>query len=262
MLKNKIIIISGIGPGLGIKMAIRAAEEGAKGIVLSARTLSKLDDAEEAVKKLGLGTEVLKVQNDISNRAQCEDLVQKTISRFGKIDALINSAYSHSDFETAEHAELKNWRQDLEVNLLGTMNMTLAVVPQMKSQGYGSVVMVNTMAARHVYPPEAGYAVSKGALRTAAMYLAEDLGKYGIRVNSAFMGWMWGAPLKGYFEQQARENGISVESAKEEVAKSIALRRIPEDAECANAAIFLASDYSSAMSGAQLDVNGGHFMPS
>lgn len=261
LLKNKIVIISGIGPGLGIKLAVSAAEEGARGVVLAARTASKLDEAAATIQALGLDTAVLKVPTDISDRAQCDALAQKTIERFGRIDALINSAYSHSDFLTAENAQLDNWRRDLEVNLFGSMNMTLAVVPQMKAQGGGSIVMINTMAARKPYPPEAGYAASKGALSTAAMYLAEDLGKYGIRVNSAYMGWMWGAPLQGYFEQQAQSLGVSVESLKEEVAKDIALRRIPEDGECAKAAIFLASDYASAVSGAQLDVNGGHFMP-
>ncbi len=261
MLKNKIVVVSGIGPGLGIKMAVLAAKEGAAGVVLAARTASKLDDAEAAIKKLDLDTVVLKIPNDITDRAQCDALVQQTVDRFGRIDALINSAYSHSDFLTAEQAQLDSWRQDMEVNVLGTMNMTLAVVPQMKAQGEGSIVMINTMASRHVYPPEASYAVSKGALKTATLYLADDLGKYGIRVNSAFMGWMWGATLQGHFEEQAQSRGISVEAAVDEVAKNIALRRIPEDSECAKAAIFLASDYSSAMSGAQLDVNGGHFMP-
>lgn len=261
MLKNKVVIVSGIGPGLGIKMALLAAQEGARGVVLAARTASKLDEAEAAIRSLNLDTVVLKIPNDITDREQCDALVQQTVERFGRIDALINSAYSHSDFLTAEHALLDNWRQDMEVNLFGSMNMTLAVMPQMKAQGGGSVVMVNTMAARMPYPPEAGYAASKGALRTATMYLAEDLGKYGIRVNTAYMGWMWGTPLQGYFEQQAQSLGVSVESLKEEVAKNIAQRRIPEDYECAKAAIFLASDYSSAMSGAQLDVNGGHFIP-
>jgi len=129
MLKNKIVVVSGIGPGLGIKMAVLAAKEGAAGVVLAARTASKLDDAEAAIKKLDLDTVVLKIPNDITDRAQCDALVQQTVDRFGRIDALINSAYSHSDFLTAEQAQLDSWRQDMEVNVLGTMNMTLAVEP-------------------------------------------------------------------------------------------------------------------------------------
>ncbi|GAB3629958.1 short-chain dehydrogenase [Pandoraea terrae] len=262
LLKDKVVIVSGIGPGMGIKLAVLAAQEGAAGVVLVARTPAKLDDAEAAIRALDLQTPLLKMPTDIAVRAQCDAVARETIARFGRIDALINSAYVHGEFATAEHAKLEDWHGPLDVNLFGSMNMTQAVVPQMKAQGGGSIVMINTMATRRPNAVEIGYAVSKGALSTAAAYLAEDLGKYGIRVNSAYMGWMWGASVQGYFEAQSKERGVTVESLKAEVAKDIALRRIPEDGECAKAAIFLASDYASAITGAQLDVNGGHFLPS
>jgi NAD(P)-dependent dehydrogenase (short-subunit alcohol dehydrogenase family) len=71
---------------------------------------------------------------------------------------------------------MDDWRKVMEVNLYGSMNMTQAVVPQMKKQKDGSIVMINTMATRRPNQLEAGYAVSKGALKTAVQYLAEDLG--------------------------------------------------------------------------------------
>lgn len=260
MLKDKVVIISGIGPGLGVKMAVLAAQEGAKGVVLAARTAARLDEAERAIRAADLATPVLKLPTDISRKADCERLAAQTVERFGQIDALINSAYLH-DFGPVESSDMDDWRRLMEVNLYGSMNMTYAVLPQMKRQRSGSIVMVNTIATRKPYSPEAGYAVSKGALSTAAQYLAGDLGQYGIRVNSTYMGWMWGAPLKDYFERQASQSGVSVESLKAELAKDIPLREIPEDGECAKAVIFLASDYAKVITGAQLDVNGGHFLP-
>ena len=74
------------------------------------------------------------------------------------------------------------------------------------------------------------------------------------------MGWMWGPSVQGYFESIANSGGPSVEQQKAEVEKNIPLRRIPPDSECAKAAIFFASDYSSVITGAQLDVNGGEFL--
>ena len=74
LLRNKVVIISGIGPGLGVKLAIEAAREGARAVVLAARTAAKLDDAEQRIRELGVDCEVLKVVTDITDRAQCKEL--------------------------------------------------------------------------------------------------------------------------------------------------------------------------------------------
>jgi len=261
LVKDKVVVISGMGPGLGIKLAVLAAEEGAAAVAMGGRSQQKLDDAEQAIREAGLATPVLKVTTDIARREDCERLAALTVEHFGRIDGLVNNAYFHGEMATAEHACLDDWRQSMEVNLFGTMNMTLAVIPHMKQAGGGSIVMINTMAIRRPFPPEAGYSASKAALSTTATYLAEDVGKYGIRVNSAYMGWMGGASLDDYFEDQARQHQVPVEALQAELTRHIPLRRIVQDSECAKAALFLVSDYASGMTGAQLDVNGGHYLP-
>lgn len=261
LLKDKIVVVSGIGPGLGIKLATGAAREGAAGLVVAARTAAKLDEAEREIRALGLETPVLKLPTDIADRAQCEALVALAVERFGRIDALINSAYVPGKFEPVESADLDDWRKTLEVNLFGTMNLSQAVIPTMKRQGGGAIVMINTMVTRKPQPWQAGYGTSKGALRSATAHLALELGRHNIRVNSCCMGWMWGPPVQGYLEGVARQQGVPLETAVAQVAQHIPLGRIPEDGECAKAALFLASDYASAMTGAVLDVNGGEFIP-
>lgn len=260
LLKDKVVIISGIGPGLGIKLAILAAAEGAAGLAISARTASRLDEAEEAIRAAGLDTPVLKVPTDITVREHCDRLAALTVEKFGRIDALFNSAYTGGKLDPLDKYDADDWHQTMEVNLFGTLNMTFAVVPQMKQQGGGSIVMINSQVTRKPIASQAGYATSKGALRTASAYLALELGPHNIRVNSTFMGWMWGAPVQAYMEQASREYGVSIESMKADVARNIALGHIPEDGECAKAAIFLASDYASVVTGAGLDVNGGEFL--
>lgn len=262
LLQDKIVIVSGIGPGLGLKLALEAAREGAAGLVIAARTAQKLDDAEAQIRALGLDTPVLQCQTDITDRAQCERLVSRAADRFGRIDALVNSAFAHGDMDHASTADLDRWREPMDTNLFGTLKLTQAAIPGLERDGGGAVVMINTMAVRQVPPlGEAGYAASKAALATSVKYLATELGPKNIRVNSVHMGWMWGAPVIGYVQRTAQAHGIPEEQIRAQIAATIPLRRVPTDDECARAALFLVSDYASAVTGASLDANGGAWMP-
>jgi NAD(P)-dependent dehydrogenase (short-subunit alcohol dehydrogenase family) len=262
LLKDKVIVISGIGPGLGVKLAVEAAREGARAVVVAARTAAKLDDAEQRIRELGVDCEVLKVTTDITDRAQCRRLADQAIERFGRIDALINSAFVHGHFpEPVDAADLDGWRTVFDTNVFGTMALTLEVVAHMKRQRRGAIVMINTQATRKPFAGEAGYAVSKGALSVAAKYLARELGVHGIRANSIHMGWMWGVPTQTYFRQAAAEYGMAEEDVIAPIASNIALAHLPPADDCARAALFLASDYANAVTGATLDANGGDFMP-
>ena len=93
LLADKIVLVSGIGPGLGIELSTLAAVEGAAGVVVAARTPSKLDDAEAAIRARGLATRVVKVPTDIADASACRRLVEAGVDAFGRIDALVNSAF-------------------------------------------------------------------------------------------------------------------------------------------------------------------------
>jgi NAD(P)-dependent dehydrogenase (short-subunit alcohol dehydrogenase family) len=262
LLKDKIVVVSGIGPGLGVKLAIEAAREGAAGVVAAARSAEKLADAEARVKAVNPNCKVLKVVTDITKIADCERLAAQVVQAFGRVDALVNSAFVHGDMDYASTANLETWKEVINTNLIGTLQITQALVPQMKAQKSGAIVMINTMAVRQIPPlGEAGYAASKAALANSSKWLAKELGPSGIRVNTIHMGWMWGAPVQGYMEWQASEHKIPLETLKGQVEANIPLGRMPTDDECARAALFLVSDYASAVTGAALDANGGMYMP-
>lgn len=262
LLKDKIVVVSGIGPGLGVKLAIEAAREGAAGVVAAARSAEKLADAEARVKAVNPNCKVLKVVTDITKVADCERLAAQAAQTFGRVDALVNSAFVHGDMDYASTANLEVWKEVINTNLIGTLQITQALVPQMKAQKSGAIVMINTMAVRQIPPlGEAGYAASKAALANSSKWLAKELGPSGIRVNTIHMGWMWGAPVQGYMEWQASEHKIPLETLKGQVEANIPLGRMPTDDECARAALFLVSDYASAVTGAALDANGGMYMP-
>lgn len=260
LLKDKVVIVSGIGPGLGQELSTLAAKEGARAVVLAARTQEKLDIAEQEIAGLGLGTAVLKVPTDISDAAQCKALADTAVAEYGQIDVLFNSAYDPGSFEPIESADLDGWRRAMDVNFFGTMALTQSCIPHMKDNG-GAIVMIATMVEHKPLATQGGYGASKSALRAATKHLALELGQYNIRVNSVHMGWMWGPSVEGYFAWQAQASGKTQEALIEEVTQNIPLGVIPDDADCAKAAVFFGSDYSTVVTGAALDVNGGEFMP-
>ena len=134
--------------------------------------------------------------------------------------------------------------------------MAQAVIPAMRAQGKGSIVNVSTLATRKPMPGEGGYAMAKAALNQLSRQLAVELGGTGIRVNTALMGWMDGAPLQGYFSSMG-EAGSAFQKQR---ASEIPVGHIPPDADCAKAVYFLLSDYASEITGAALDVNGGDWV--
>ena len=146
------------------------------------------------------------------------------------------------------------------MNLLGSLKLCQAIIPAMKAQGGGSIVMINSMIIRDVLPTMAAYAASKGALLAAARGLARELGPAGIRVNSVLPGYIWGPSLEGYFAHQARERDVDPKVIYDEVASQIALGRIPNSDEIAGAVVFFASDLSRVVTCQSLDVNGGQVL--
>ena len=266
LLKNKVVIVSGIGPGLGIKLAVEAARAGARAVVCGARTKARLDAAEAAIRALGKATaqcEIMKQPTDINDEAQCAALADAVAQRFGRIDVLFNSAFEHGRFAPLETGDLSGWLAVYQTNVVGSLQLSQQVIRHMKTNDPpgGAIVMINTMATRKPYPGEAGYAASKGAQAVAVKYLAQEVGRYGIRVNSAFMGWMWGVPVQQGLQAMARQQQCSVDALRARIEANIPLGGMATDDDCARAALLLASDYARAITGACLDVNGGEYLP-
>jgi NAD(P)-dependent dehydrogenase (short-subunit alcohol dehydrogenase family) len=260
LLKDKVIMISGIGPGLGVKLALEAARAGARGVAIAARSADKLDDAEARIRADGNDCQVLKVPTDIRDRAACERFAAATVDRFGRIDTLFNSAYLHGAFEPVADGDLNQWHPVFETNVFGTMTLTQAVIPQLKAQQSGAIVTITTLGMQKPYVGGAGYAASKGALAVLSRYLAQELAPYGIRANSVACGWMWGEPVQQYVRKAAADYDISEQEVLAQYTSAIPGGRMPTDEDCARAALFLASDYARAVNGALLDANGGEYM--
>ena len=255
LLQNKVAIISGIGPGMGRDISLAFAREGAK-LAIAARTPGKLKETLDEVR--AEGAEAIAVETDISDPEACARLVGAAEKAFGRVDVLVNNAFHQGTYRLIESADLEKWRQPFEVNVLGTLRLTQQVIPLMKKQGGGSIVMINSMVIRDVLPTMADYAASKAALMAATQGLARELGPSKIRVNSVVPGYIWGPSLQWYFGDIAKKRGITPQQVYDEVAADSALRHIPTSEEIAPAVVFFASDLSRVITGQSLDVNGGH----
>lgn len=259
MLKNRVAIVSGVGPGMGRDISLALARAGAD-LVLAARSKEKLLQVKAEVE--AIGRRALSVVTDISSMADCNRLVDRASDEFGRIDILINNAFSIGDMQPFEQTDIDTvWRQVLDVNLLGYMRLSQAVVPHMKAQGRGAIVMVNSVSMCEYYkhkPPVISYASSKAGLQSAALYMAGELGKYNIRVNTVRPGYIDGEALQLHLKIKAEEQGVSLEAIRERIIQEeLALPFLPDSEDVAETVLFFASDQSRAVTGATLDVNCG-----
>ncbi len=258
MLQDEVVVITGVGPGLGSKLALRAAAEGAK-VVMAARSADVMKQVEEDV--LSAGGEAVGVRCDVRRPEEVAKLVETAVSRFGTITGLVNSAFGHPGFSDLLETPEKAIRRSMDIILFGALNVTRAVVPHMKAAGRGSIVNIGTMTTRKPLRGEAGYAVAKAAMATATQFLALELGEHGIRANQAVMGWLDGPGVRLYLKLTADARDLSEQDVYDEIAARNPLGRIPADEACAGAVLFLLSRHASEVTGAVLDVNGGEYMP-
>ena len=255
ILPDSVVIITGVGAGLGAKLATRAVAEGAK-VVMAARS----SGVTEQIEKETDGAAVA-VQCDVRKEEDCQRVVDTAIERFGKVTGLVNSAYAHPGFHDLLDTPDKGLRRSMDVILHGSLNMTRLAVPHMTAAGGGAIVNVGTMTTRKPMQGEGGYAVAKAAMTAATQFLALELGPKNIRCNQAIMGWLDGPGVRFYLTMTAEQKGISEQDVYDDIASRNPLGRIPTDDACAGAILFLLSSYASEVTGAVLDVNGGEYMP-
>jgi NAD(P)-dependent dehydrogenase (short-subunit alcohol dehydrogenase family) len=256
LLRDRVAIVSGVGPGLGRALALACAREGAD-VVLAARTAAALEAVAAEVR--ALGRRAVAVPTDVARPEDCRRLADTAHAQLGRIDVLVNNAFRAAPYEPVDEASMDDWRSIFDVNLFGSVQLSQAVIPRMKAQKSGSIVMVGSMSVRVIEPRFGGYAASKAALISTAQTMAKELGGAGIRVNTVVPGYIWGPALEGYFKQLATRQGTTPEAVYAEIASRTALNHIPDSDEVAAAALFFASDLSRAVTGQALDVNGGHY---
>ena len=255
LLGGKVVVVSGIGPGLGGTIALQSARAGAD-VVLAARTEGRLEKYAAQVRETG--RRALAVPTDITDEASCENLVARATAEFDHIDALVNNAFVMPPMTTLVETDLDDIRRTFETNVLAALRLTRLFAPALE-RSTGSVVMINSAVIRHSRPEYGAYKMGKASLLAMAQNLASELGPRGIRVNSVAPGYIYAGALKWYFDHLAGERGVTHQDVYHEVAADTDLRRLPLPEEVADAVVFLVSDMARAITGQCLDVNAGEF---
>lgn len=256
LLDGKVMVLTGVGPGLGAQIARDAAAAGAR-VMLAARRLAYLEEL--TAELTAAGAEARYRRCDITVDGDCAALMEAAERELGGVDCVVCNAFAQGKAYglKLEEANIDDWRDAFDVNLFGSLRVVKAAVPALKRKPGSSVVFVGSQIVRRVFAGRGPYASSKAALLTAAQVLARELGPYGIRVNTVVPGRMWGPPLRSYIDRLAAEKGTSFDSELDRMVDDVSLPRLSTDEESARVVVFLASDLAAGMTGQSVDVNAG-----
>ena len=250
LLKNKTIIITGGGTGLGKSMATRFGELGAN-LVLTSRRQEVLDEAARDINDK-TGTEILTVSTDIRHSDQVTEMVKKTMDKFGKIDCLLNNAAGNFISPTENLSE-NAFRTIIDIVLVGTFNCTQAAGKAMRDSGGGVILNIVTTYAftgsGYVVPS----ACAKSGVLAMTRSLAVEWAKYGIRTNAIAPGPF---PTKGAWKRLVPP-GLNIEK---KMMERVPLKRFGEHDELANLASYLMADESGYMNGEVITMDGGEWL--
>jgi NAD(P)-dependent dehydrogenase (short-subunit alcohol dehydrogenase family) len=253
VLDGRVTLVTGGGTGLGRAAAHELAACGAT-VVIAGRRKELLEQTAGEI-----GRSAAFAAGDVREPADAERIVRTCLERHGRLDVLVNNAFHDGDFRKAVEADLDDWRQTMDVNLWGTLEMTRAAVPALREAGDGRVVMVNSMSVRRIRPRFGAYVASKAALEGVTKTLAVELGPDGIRVNGIHPGYIWGPNVEAHFAYQAERRGVTPDDVYQQVAAETCLRYLPPSSEIAGSVLF-ASDLSRPVTGQSLGVNAGHWL--
>ncbi len=255
MLRDKVVVVAGVGPGVGRSIALASAREGAH-VVLAARTAARLDDVSKEVD--GLGRRAVPVPVDLTLPDSASWLADRAVEAFGKVDALVYNALAMPPIKDLMVVDLAAINAAFDQNVVAALRLIRSFVPHLGEAG-GAVVMISSMVVRFSQRTMAPYKMAKSALLAMAQSLATELGPKGIRVNSVAPGHIWGDSLKWYFSYLAHKRGVEAQVIYDETAAGNDLGRLVEPDEVADAAVFLASPLARAITGQCLDVNCGEY---
>lgn len=249
-MQDKVVVITGGSGGIGKTTAARFLEEGAS-VALVDIDQASLDAAREA---LGGGERVLAIKADVSDEADVKQYVQSTIDRFGRIDVFFNNAGIEGKVAPLEQQDTAMFDKVLAINVRGAYLGLKHVLPHMYKAGAGSVINTSSISGLQGSADVLPYVTSKHAVTGMTKVAALEAAKHNVRVNSVHP-----SPVNTRM-MRSLEAGFApgdAEGAKAALQKAIPLGRYGETSDIANLVLFLASDESRFITGAQYRIDGG-----
>ena len=240
---NKVAMITGATRGIGKQIALTLANEGYN-IVLNYRT--KNDELIQAKNEIeSKNVKCLTVQGDVTNFEDCKQMIESAIKEFGKIDVLINNAGITKDMLLARMKE-EDFKQVIDVNLVGTFNMTKNVISYMMKARNGRIINISSVVGIAGNAGQTNYSASKAGIIGFTKSLAKEVASRNILVNAVAPGFI-----------ETNMTDVLKQEVKDEIAKNIPLKRMGTPQDVANVVKFLASEDSSYITGQVISVDGG-----
>lgn len=244
-LEGKVAIVTGAGRGIGRELALGFAKAGAD-LVICSRTLSELEQLAQEMKAIGSRVHI--VRCDITNPEEIEQVVDETISRFERIDVLVNNA-GITKKHAAEDFPLEDWNYIIQVNLTGVFLFTQKVGKIMLQQKSGSIINLSSIASKTALTGSLAYCVSKGGVDMLTKTFATEWATRGVRVNAIAPAYIETPLVKAIKDH--RKDFI------EDIMKRTPMNRLGDPQEIVGTAIYLASDASSYVTGETIFIDGG-----
>lgn len=240
---DKVAMITGATRGIGKQIALTLANEGYN-IVLNYRTendeLKQLKNEIESKK-----VKCLTVQGDVTNFEDCKQMIESAIKEFGKIDVLVNNAGITKDMLLARMKE-EDFKQVIDVNLVGTFNMTKNVISYMMKARNGRIINISSVVGIAGNAGQTNYSASKAGIIGFTKSLAKEVASRNILVNAVAPGFI-----------ETNMTDVLKQEVKDEIAKNIPLKRMGTPQDVANVVKFLSSEDSSYITGQVISVDGG-----
>ena len=258
-LQDRVAIVTGAAQGLGEAIAHRLAKEGAHVVVADVNL--------EGAKKVAATIEAesdrraIAVRADVTDEAQVEEMVRRTVEEFGRLDIMVANAGILISGEVADFPA-DQWRKVIEVNLIGYFLCAKHAARVMKEQKSGVIIQINSKSGKKGSYRNSAYAASKFGGIGLTQSLALELALYNVRVNAVCPGNLLDSPLwvDSLYDQYAKRWGISKEEVRQRYIAQVPLGRGCTYDDVTNVVVFLASDQASYMTGQAINVTGGQEM--
>lgn len=245
-LKGKTAIITGASRGIGRMIALSFAKAGANVIINYSSSDEAAREAAREAMEYGVKAEVIKA--DVSIYSEAENLVEKVLNKYGSIDILVNNAGITKDNLLMRMTE-DDFDKVVNTNLKGTFNFTKAVSKVMMKQRKGKIINIASVVGIIGNAGQSNYAAAKAGIIGFTKSVAKELGSRGITVNAIAPGFI-----------ETDMTAVLSDKVKDQFINSIPLRRSGKPEDVANAALFLASDYSDYITGQVINIDGGMVM--
>ena len=256
-LLGQVAIVTGAAKGLGASICELFAQQGAH-LALVGRDAAALHAHAAALDAANGDRESLVAPCSVVDEQAVGGMVDDTLERFGRIDILVNSAGGTGPIETpAQEVSLDEFRQVLELNVLGTFLPCKVIIPHMIRQASGRIVNIAGTSGLRGYRNRVGYSSSKWAVRGMTRTLALELGPYGVTVNTVCPNVTNGDRMERIVREKARKLGVTQEEVYADFAGQTPLGRFIDDIDIASAVSFLVSEGARNITGQDLVVDAG-----